>query len=422
MSILIKQATILNEFSKYHLAKKDILITNGRIEKIANKITSDKAKIIESENLHVSPGWTDIGSLSGEPGYEHRETMESLNDAAAAGGFTTVACFPNTDPVIDNKSGVHYFLNNSNENIVNIVPIGAISKACKGEEITEMMDMHHHGAVAFSDGIYSVRSSGLLLRALQYVKGIKGLIINQPDDPTLSYENTIHEGTTSTNLGLKGSPVIAETLSIERDVQLCNYAESKLLIHKVSSKSGVDKLTEQQSADINASVSFMNLIKTDESLISFDPNYKCNPPLRSEQDKNALIQAVNNGTVRVICSDHRPIEDDLKTKEFVYASPGMIGLQTCFSALMTWGNKLNLEKLIAALSVGPMQLLGFPVPEFIKDEEANITLFDPTKEWTYTLDNNKSKSKNSPFIGDKLKGQVIGVIKGKKSYFNAYDS
>ena len=184
MSILIKQAKILLEGSKFHKTRKDILISNGKIEKIATKIPAGKSKVIESPNLHASLGWLDVGTLGGEPGYEHRETFDSINAAAASGGFTGIALFPNTNPSIDDKASLQFITNNSANQTVKFYPVGAISKACKGENITEMIDMHHHGAIAFSDGVHSISSNGLLLRALQYVKSFEGLIIHQPDDPS----------------------------------------------------------------------------------------------------------------------------------------------------------------------------------------------------------------------------------------------
>lgn len=420
MNVLIKQAKIIFPKSELHDQTKDILIKNGIIEKISGNIKDDKAKLVKSKNLHVSIGWVDIGASSGEPGYEHRESLQSLNDCAAAGGYTAVAIFPNLKPAIDNKTSVQFIVNATASQLIDFHPIGALSKNCAGEEITEMIDMSRNGAIAFSDGQKSVQSNGVLLRGLEYVKSIDGLIINSPQDKSLGGNEDIHEGIVSTSLGLKANPSISESLCLERDIKLAQYADSKLLVHQVSSKESVDAISLIKDKNIFVSVPYLNLCKTEDSLATFDVNVKVNPPLRSEEDKQALIKGVKKGQIEVITSNHVPLEEELKKKEFVYAEGGAIGLQTCFSALNSYADKLSLKRIVTSLAINPRKVLGIEVPEIKEGEKANLTLFDPEESWIYSIDNNKSKSKNSPFLETEFKGKVVGVINGKKTHFNNF--
>ncbi len=419
MNILIKNAKIIAPQSKFHNSKKDILIVNGVISKVANSITDKKAKIIKSDDLHVSPGWLDIGTMNNEPGFEHRETLKSLVASAASGGYTAIAPFPNSNPIVDEKSSVQYILNQTQDEVVDFYPIGAISKKCHGEEITEMIDMKANGAVAFSDGHHPIASNGLMMRALQYVKSNEDLIINCPNDTSLSNGNDVHEGAVSTSLGLKGSPSLSETLMVERDIQLSEYTESKLHIHNISAKESIEKISTAKNKNISASVPYLNLCLTDASLQSFDPNFKVSPPLREEADREALTKALNGGKIEVITSNHHPLEQELKKKEFVYADPGATGLQTCFSALNTFANKLSINRLVTCLSINPRKILGLPIPDIDNGAEANLTLFDPSRSWVYNNESNKSLSKNSPFWNTELKGKIIGIINKKLSAFNS---
>jgi len=420
MNVLIKQAKIIFPKSDLHDQTKDILIKNGVIEKIGSNIKDEKAKLIKSKNLHVSIGWTDIGSLCGEPGFEHRESLQSLNDCAASGGYTAVALFPNSEPAVDNKSSVQYIINATSDEVVDFLPIGALSKNCAGEEITEMMDMAQNGAVAFSDGLQSVDSNGVLLRGLEYVKSINGVIINRPQDISLGGNKDVHEGVVSTSLGLKANPSISEFLCLERDIKLAQYADSKLLVHQISTKESVDAVSQLKDKNIFISVPYLNLCKTEEAIKLFDVNAKVNPPLRTEDDRQALIRGVSKGQIEVITSNHVPLEEELKKKEFVYADGGAIGLQTCFSGLNTFADKLSLKRVVTSLSINPRKVLNLEIPEIKEGEKANLTLFDPEENWTYSKANNNSKSYNSPFLGTEFKGKVVGVINGKRTHFNNY--
>ena len=420
MPILIKKAKIIQAKSELNNSRKDILIDKGVIVKIADNIRDNKAQVIESDDLHVSIGWMDIGAQSGEPGFEHRETLNSLSNAAASGGYTALAIFPNTYPVTDNKSSIQYIINASNKHVVDYYPIAAISKNCEGKEITEMIDMAHSGASAFSDGNKTIVSSGLFLRALEYSKVVDGLIVHHPHDPGISNGNDIHEGAMSTSLGLKACPSLSETMSLERDVQLAIYADARLLVHNLSSSESVEKLKSLKTKKIFASVPYLNLCKTDEAIQGFEVNYKVSPPLRSEDDRQDLSKAVNQGLIDVICSNHHALEEELKKKEFVYADSGAIGLQTCFSALNTFSNGISISKMVNCLAVNPRKILNIKIPTIESGQKADLCLFDPGLKWTMNDSSNQSRSKNSPFWDHEMTGKILGVINGKKTHFNTY--
>lgn len=421
MSILIKNATIVQENGPHHLEKKDILIEKGIIQKISNSIKSNAKKVISADNLYASIGFFDVGAHSGEPGLEHRETLNSLRKAAAAGGYTNIAIFPNTYPVMDNSTSLHMFKHQLGNSPVKIHPIGALSKETAGIDIAELIDMHHTGAVGFSDGLKSVSNNGLLMRALQYVKSFEGLIIHHPHDNEIAGKGQMHEGIISTSLGLTGIPTMAELSHIERDISLLNYCDSKLLVHLIASKAGLAaiKLAKKSNENLFCSTSYLNLITSDEALLNFESNYKVKPPLRESDDRKALVKGIKEGHIDLICSNHVPLEDDLKKDAFQYTTSGAIGLQTTFSAL--WdaeGTQIGLENIIRCLTINPRTILKQEIPQIKKDAEADLTLFAMGQPWEYNEKNNRSLSSNSPFIGTEFKTKILASINGRFSHFN----
>lgn len=421
MELLIKNATIVRADNKVSSTKKDILIKKGEIVSIGKKIDAPNAKVIESNNLHVSGGWMDIGTQIAEPGYEHRETLLTVAKAAAAGGFTSIACFPNTNPVVDNKSAVHFIKAKTSKEPVKFHPIAALSSKAEGTDITEMMDLQSNGAIAFSDGNVSLQNSGVLLRALQYVKAFDGVIIQKSIDNKIANGGQVHEGLMSIQLGLKGIPSIAETSSLQKDIELNRYAESNIVFHTISTEGSykIIKAAKTNKEKVGATVSYLNLVRTDEVLSDFDSQYKTKPPLRSIKDQNALIKGIKDNTIDAICSNHVPLEEEKKKMEFSYADFGAIGLQTVFPACNTAiGDKVSIGILCDRLSTGPRKLLGLKPIKIAAGEKAELTLFDPDTEWVFTNENNFSKSKNSPFLNNSFKGKVVGIINGKKHFLS----
>ena len=419
MRLLLKQLTVLDKNSPHHQDKVSILIENGIITKIGKSIRITKnVKTVEFKNAQVSIGWLDIGTQIGEPGYEHRETLSTVAAAAARGGFTEIACFPNTEPTIHTKSGVQYIKNNTKESLVNFHPIGAISTDCQGEELSDMVDLHHAGAVAFSDGRHSVQNNGLLMRALEYVKTFEGVIINHPHDKAIARNGMVHEGIISTSLGTPGIADMAESIQVERDLSLRNYTDSKIFIHNISSQDSVVKIRAAKSTNkkhIYSSVPYLNLIFNDDAIAEFDANYKVLPPLRNEEDRQALIEGVKDGSIDCITSNHKPIEVESKNLEFSRSSYGAIGLETCYAAINTHLKKaLTTRQIVQALAHRTRESIGLPIPTIAVDTPANLTIFDSKKEWTYDKKSIRSKSSNSPFVGHTLVGKVLAVANNKK--------
>ena len=423
MKVLIKQATIVHTSSPFNGLKKDILILDGNIQTIADHITESADQTIEQDGLHVSIGWMDCYSHFCDPGYEYKETLETGANAAATGGFTDVFIVPNSNPVVHNKSQVEYIVQRSKELVANIHPIGAVTKNTEGKELAEMYDMRQSGAVAFTDGTHSIQSPGLLLKALQYVLAFEGTIIQVADDKSINPQGLMHEGIISTQLGLPGKPAIAEEIMIARDIELVKYTGSKIHFTGVSTKKGIELISKAKSEGLQVSFSVTpyHAIFCDEDLTDYDTNLKVNPPLRYREDMLAVRNAIIDGTADAIASHHFPQNYDNKVCEFEYAKYGMIGLETLFGAIVQCiqsENKDNIEKLITLLSVAPRKIFNLQIPEFKEGVPAILTLFNPATEYVFEEKMIASKSKNTPFIGMKLKGKIIGIINGNKSHFN----
>ncbi|MBP6431020.1 MAG: dihydroorotase [Ferruginibacter sp.] len=420
MKLLIKKATIIAPHSPLNGKIRDILIVDGIISKIAATITEKVNKTIEQKGLHVSIGWVDIFAHFNDPGFEYKETIETGLAAAAAGGFTDVFVIPNNSPVTHNKSQVEYIRQKSSDFAVTIHPIGAVTKNAEGKELAEMYDMYQSGAVAFSDGINSIQSSGIVLKALQYVKAFNGTVIQIPDDKTIGTNGLINEGIVSTQLGLPGKPAMAEELMVARDIKLARYTESKLHFTGVTSAKSIEyiKRAKEGGLQVSCSVSPYHLFFIDEDVRGYDTNLKLNPPLRTNKDRQALIKAITNGVVDCIASHHIPQDWDNKICEFEYAKSGMIGLETLFGCLISILGEKEIDLLITMLTVNNRNIFNLPIPQIAVGEKACLTLFNPTIEYTFEETMIKSKSKNSAFIGKLLKGKVVGIVNANKIEIN----
>lgn len=417
MDVLIKKACIIAPGNPYHEKIMDVFIKNGTIHKIAKNIGEQTKKVIQGDHLHLSIGWMDIGTQVGEPGFEQRENIDSVCNAAAKGGFTSIASFPNTFPSIQSKSEINFIKNSSNAHLVNIYPIGAVSKDTEGNEISEMIDMTRAGAVAFSDGKRSVDKSSILLKALLYVKSFKGIIIQRSEDESLSQGGLMHEGLVSTSLGMTGMPDIAEHVAAIRDIKLNEYAESKLCLHTVSSADTVELIKKHQKKNnqLYATVSYMNITQTDDDLEGFNENFKVVPPIRTKKDQRALIKGLKDGTIHAIVSNHDPKEDEIKHLEFSNAAFGAIGLESCYAVVNeNLGEELGTTKIVDLLAYGPRIILDIDIPEIKEGEKADLCIFDPTEKWTFEKSTIASKSFNSPYLGKELMGRVKHVIRGNK--------
>jgi len=418
MHLLLKQVHIIDPASEFNGQQKDILLKDGKIASIGTKISAPGAEVVEEAGLHVSPGWVDIGLQIADPGLEHREDMDTALAAAARGGYTAIAPFPNTEPVIHTKAALNYWNNRSRGQLVDVLPIGAMTLDCKGKDITEMIDMHRAGAIAFSDGEHSTQNNGMMMRALQYVKAFGGTIINRPFDHSISGGGHLHEGLISTQMGIMGISHLAEELMVMRDINLAAYTDSKLHIHGVSTAASVD-LVRQAKADgleVSCSVPALNLVFEDKVLAGFDALYKVLPPLRERSDREALLAGLIDGTIDMVISNHVPLEEERKKLEFAYADFGAIGLESTY-ALINTHLSLSSEQIVDLMAIGPRKVFALEAVTIAENSSAELSLFIPGTEWTFELSKLASKSRNTPLSGKPLKGKVFGVINNSKSHF-----
>jgi dihydroorotase len=420
MKILIRQARIIDRSSPHNGSIRDIFVDNGRITGIAAAIDQPADRVVEHRGLHVSPGWVDIFSHFCDPGYEYKETLETGAAAAAAGGYTDVFVLPDTRPVVDSKSQVEYIRRTAAALPVDIHPIGAITRGLEGKDLAEMYDMRNSGAVAFSDGASPVQSAGLLLKGLQYVKAFDGIIIQLPDDHTIGRNGLINEGIVSTRLGLPGKPMMAEELMIARDIKLLRYTGSRLHFTGVTSPRSLDYIRDAKESGlaVSCSVTPYHLFFTDDDLVQYDTNLKVFPPLRDKSSVDTLRKAVLDGVIDCIAAHHSPHEFDSKVVEFEYAKPGMSSLETVYPALRTLLPDLSAEQTVDLLSIRPRELFGLEQASIAEGQVATLSLFDPGGETSPAAETTRSKSKNSPFFGKKLKGRVIGILKKDQIVLN----
>ncbi|TVQ48644.1 MAG: hypothetical protein EA362_05435 [Saprospirales bacterium] len=414
MAILIKNATIVNPGGKDYPEKMDLLIEDGEISRIDKNITAKNAQLLEINNLHLSPGWIDIGTQAGEPGYEQRETLETLAAAAVKGGFTKLVLAPNTDPVIMRRAEIDSLIKKGESLAVSILPTGAATAECKGKDLNEYMDMGSSGAVAFTDGRNGLRDPGCLSRCLMYAESAGKPIINRPLQMSFNPFGVIHEGKVSVSLGLEGIATEAEAIALHQDLMVLSYSGGRLISLGISSEKAIKTLSANDSNHF-AGVAAMNLLYTDDALKDFDTAFKVLPPLREEGDRKALIKAIQSGKIKFIFSNHDPMESELKDVEFGAAAFGASTLETAFQ--MSWTalkEKINLEDVISLFTSGPAEALGMETPQIKEGEIADMCFFNPEGEEIVLRENIHSLSKAVPALNSELKGKVFGTLIGAK--------
>jgi len=412
-SLLIKNVNIIDPNSDFNNSKKDILLKNGLIVKIEDNIQVNNLDTVQEENLHVCPGLFDFSVDFPDPGNEQRETLESGLFSSKSGGFTGVGLQPTYKPARDKKSEILFCKNTTKDFGIDVVPFGAISKELKGEQLAEMFDMYNAGALAFSDNMRPVQNSGLLSRALLYAKNFNGLIISFPYEEKISPNGLINEGVVSTKLGLEGIPDLSEELMVNRDLLINRYHEGRLHFNILSSKKSLKQIEVAKKTQNNLScgTSIFHLLFDDEIINQFDNSFKILPPFRTKEDRNALLEGVKNGTIDVITSYHQPNEKEITNVEFSLSPFGSIGTQVCFPLALTYLKEyIGLEKIVQCMSINPRTILQYEVPIIKEGYEANMTLFDPDKKWTYDKNNNTSMSENTGLFGTELNGFVHGTI------------
>lgn len=420
MNILLKQVKITDTHSSFNGKIVDLLIENNTISKIGDDLADQSAIIIEGENTCVSPGWVDPFSHFCDPGYEFKETIQTGAAAAAAGGFTRVFTIPNTKPVIDNKSMVEYASKQANTLPIYIHPIGAITQKTEGKELAEMYDMRNSGAIAFSDGINPVQSPGLFIKALQYVKAFNGVLLQIPIDKSIGAAGLMNEGIISTRLGLPGIPAISEESMLKRDIDLVRYTGSKIHFTGVSTANSLNLIRDakKEGLSVSCSVTPYHLFFSDEDLQSYDTFLKVNPPLRIKSDMLALREGIVDGTIDCIASHHLPQDWDHKTCEFDSASFGMIGLETSFLAVNQLFQELSNDRMIELFSLNARNIFQVPTTHIEEGGIAELTIYNRHENNRLSKSNFKSKSLNSAFIDQPLKGKIIGTINKGNYYSN----
>lgn len=409
MKIIIREAKIIDSKSPFHNKTADILIVDGFIKKIGTTLpNTENAEEVKLPNLHVSQGWFDSSVSLGEPGFEDRETIANGLDVAAKSGFTAIALQPNSFPVIDNQSQVNFVVNKANGFATQLFPIGALTKESEGKDMAELYDMKKAGAVAFGDYNKSLDNANLLKIALQYVQDFDGLVIAFAQDDKIKGNGVANEGIVSTRLGLKGIPNLAEELQIARNLFLLEYTGGKLHIPTISTAKSVQLIKEAKAKGlhVSCSVAVHHLVLTDSTLEGFDTRYKVSPPLRTEADRQALIEGVLNGTIDMITTDHNPIDIEHKKMEFDTAKNGTIGLESAFGALMS---VLPTETVVEKLTAGKATF-GIETQIIEEGAKANITLFNPEDSSVFSNASILSKSKNSAFLGVEMRGKVYGIV------------
>ena len=424
MKILIKSGRVIDPANNLD-GIRDILIEEGKISNIKSRsskkiISDEKTRVIDAKGKIVLPGLIDMHVHLREPGREDKETIETGTSAAVHGGFTGVACMPNTTPPIDNAGIIEFVLSQARaKGYIQVYPVGAITRGLAGEELSDIGELVSAGAVAISDDGEPVADGDLMRRALEYARMFNLTVISHCEDKSLSSDGVMNEGFVSTVLGLPGIPRVAEETMVARDIMLAELTRSKLHIAHVSTAGSVELVRRAKEKGISVSAEtaphYFTLI--DEEVRSFNTNVRINPPLRTSADVSALKKGLKDGTIDVIATDHAPHTVVEKEMEFSLSPPGIIGLETSFSLVMTElvaKGVLTLKSAIAKMTVNPANVLGLNKGTLTPGADADMTIVDPDAQWTVDAEKFFSKSKNSPFIGRKLKGVVETVIlKGK---------
>ena len=418
MKILIQSAEIIDPGSPFHQKEKNVLINNGRIAAIGDKNHSAD-KIVKAGGMKLSAGWLDLGTYIGDPGLEYKEDLESGTRAAAAGGFTEIALLPNTQPCVQTKNEISYLVRGNQDRLVQIHPMASVTQNNKGEELTEMIDLHAAGAVAFTDGLKPVWHTDIFLKSLQYLQKFNGVLIDHPEDYWLILFGQMHEGVNSTRLGLKGMPRIAEEIVVGKNLELLQYAGGRLHFARISTPRSIELIkAAKRKHQVTCDVAVYQALLDDSMLAGFDTNYKVNPPLRERADIDSIIKGLRDGTIDVMCSGHLPQDEESKNLEFDRAEFGIIALQTFCANLTALSRFVDWDLLIEKVTKRPRQVLQLENPRIEDDAPANLTLIDPDHKWILNDESNFSKSKNSPWFGKELTGKAVAVFNNGKYWID----
>jgi dihydroorotase len=417
IDLLISGGAVLDPVSG-ETTRADVLVRAGRIAEVGESLDApDGVRVLDATGRLISPGWMDMHVHLREPGQEHKETIETGARAAASGGFTAVACMPNTVPPIATRDVVEFVKRRAEGLAVDVYPIGTVSKGRKGEELAEMADMAAGGAVAFSDDGSPVQHGGLMRRALEYARTVGVPILAHEEDLTLNPRGHMNEGTVATRLGLPGIPGLAEEAMIARDALLAEFTGGRVHVCHISTARAVQIVREAQARGVamTAEACPHHWALTDAAVETsgYDTNTKMHPPLRTAADVEAIIEGLRDGTIAVIATDHAPHAAFEKEVEYTEAPFGILGLETCWGLVgrdLVRPGVLTVAQAVRALTVAPREILGLPVPQIAAGEPANLTVFDATTEWTFEARHVASKSRNTPFVGAAMVGRAWAIV------------
>ncbi|NJC88710.1 MAG: dihydroorotase [Desulfuromonas sp.] len=422
MNLLIKGGRVIDPTQKLD-ETLDVLVENGVIREVGRNLAAPAgAETIDASGCYVTPGLIDMHVHLRDPGFEYKEDIVSGTQAAVAGGFTSVCCMPNTKPVIDGKAVASYIINKAkSEGCCNVFPVGTITQGMNGDRMSEMGELKETGCVAVSDDGKPVKSSELMRRALQYAKGIGIMVISHAEDLDLVGEGTMNEGFTSTELGLKGIPRVAEDIATVREIMLAEYTGAPVHIAHVSTAGSTRVVREAKARGVQVTCEtaphYFTL--TDDAVRGYNTNAKMNPPLREAEDVAAIKAGLADGTIDCIATDHAPHHLDDKDVEFNEALNGIVGLETSLplALRLVAEGVLTLKQMVEVMSVNPANILGLGRGTLKAGTPADITVIDPELTWTVTADGLRSKSKNSPFLGQAMKGGARYTVVGGKIQF-----
>ena len=421
-NLVLKNGTIIDPHHKKTI-HGDVWIKDGTIAGVGGFKAPKSSETVDCSGKVITHGFCDLHVHFREPGREDKETLQTGSLAAMAGGFTRVCVMPNTNPPLDSPESINFIREKAENCPIHIHPIGAVTKSQDGNDLTEMGLMHQEGAVAFSDDGLPIQDGAMMRIALEYATLVDVPIINHAEDVCLRAEGVMHEGRTSTHLGLPGNPDLAESAMVHRDLELAEFTGARLHVPHVSSAKAVHHIREmkQKNKNVTAEVTPHHLFFNDDALTSFNTHLKVAPPIRTEEDRRALIQAVKDGTIDCIATDHAPHTIEDKETTFDLASFGMIGLESCFGAVhkvLVDQEGLQLEDVIALLTAKPRAIMGFDPDLFTLGRAAEINVIDADKEWTFEREHVRSRSINSPFYGEPLKGKVELTISCGRIFSN----
>ena len=421
-NLVLKNGTIIDPHHKKTI-HGDVWIKDGTIAGVGRFKAPKSSETVDCSGKVITHGFCDLHVHFREPGREDKETLQTGSLAAMAGGFTRVCVMPNTNPPLDSPESINFIREKAENCPIHIHPIGAVTKSQDGNDLTEMGLMHQEGAVAFSDDGLPIQDGAMMRIALEYATLVDVPIINHAEDVCLRAEGVMHEGRISTHLGLPGNPDLAESAMVHRDLELAEFTGARLHVPHVSSAKAVHHIREmkQKNKNVTAEVTPHHLFFNDDALTSFNTHLKVAPPIRTEEDRRALIQAVKEGTIDCIATDHAPHTIEDKETTFDLASFGMIGLESCFGAVykvLVDQEGLQLEDVIALLTAKPRAIMGFDPDLFTLGRAAEINVIDADKEWTFEREHVRSRSINSPFYGEPLKGKVELTISCGRIFSN----